>query len=318
MVQAVVQTTVVALQGSPVSAAAPANGQSLTWNGSSWAGAGPFLALTGGILTGGLSVNMANPTLTYRDTATSPTAGGLWRVVVGGGVYVLQANTAAAGDFSTAATTLQISSAGAVTVPGPLTVSAGGFAINVPNGAVSIGGQYAGGSLVLSNSGFAISVANGGASFGGQIDCSVIQINGAGISYPNFGTGSNLVGWAWNGQLIAFVNGANVGAVTLTGSDASLKQNFAALSVDPLAVLDKIQLQQFDWVPEVIGTETYQKPHWTCGFTAQNLQPLIPEAVTPALGSGPLGIDILCMIGYLIGGVQQLSARVGALDGKTA
>lgn len=57
MVQAVVQTTVVALQGNPVSATAPTANQSLTWSGSAWAPAGPFLSAAGGALTGPLTLS---------------------------------------------------------------------------------------------------------------------------------------------------------------------------------------------------------------------------------------------------------------------
>jgi hypothetical protein len=45
MVQAVVQTTVTGLQNNPVSNVAPAVNQSLTWNGTAWAPAGPFVTL---------------------------------------------------------------------------------------------------------------------------------------------------------------------------------------------------------------------------------------------------------------------------------
>lgn len=318
MVQAVVQTTVVALQGSPISVTPPTAGQSLTWSGSAWGGSGPFLPVTGGTLTGSLTVNTTNPTLNYRDTATGVTAGGLWRAVVGGGSYTLQMNSAAAGDFSSSLTMLQITSAGAVTLSGPVTIPSSGFAISLPNGGISIGGTFTGGTMTLNGAGFALNIPAGGISIGGQINASSAQLSGNGIAYTGLPNGGNLIGYTWTGNLNAYANGTLIGLVGLTPSDVSLKQNFAAIAVDPLAVLDKITLQQFDWLPETVGTETYQKPHWTCGFTAQDIQPLIPEAILESPGTGPLGVDMLPLIGYLIGAVQQLSARVGALDGKTA
>lgn len=292
MVQAVVQTTVTGLQGHPVTATAPTSGQSLTWSGSAWAGSGPFLPVAGGTLTGFLTVSANNATINFRDTATGVTVGGLWRQVCAGGGLFIQANTAAAGDFSSVSTVFQLNANGSATVTGPVTVAAAGYGIQIPSGGISLGGALN---------------ANGASTVGGS-----------GITYPGTGQ-THFHAFAWTGSTVAvFVDGSNIGGMQIAGSDASLKQNFAAMSVDPLAVLDKITLQQFDWLPETLGGETYQKPHWTCGFTAQDLQPLIPEAVIPALGSGPLGVDMLPLIGYLIGAVQQLSARVGALDGKTA
>lgn len=47
MVQAVIATTVTGLQGRGVANTAPTNNQALTWNGSAWAPAGPFLTAAG-------------------------------------------------------------------------------------------------------------------------------------------------------------------------------------------------------------------------------------------------------------------------------
>ena len=136
-----------------------------------------------------------------------------------------------------------------------------------------------------------------------------LTIGGVGIQYQGLGN-TGLVGFNWTGSALnAYVNGTLVGPV----SDATLKENLSAITVDPLAILNQVQLQQFDWIPTTLQPS---RPHVSVGFTAQNLQTLIPEAV---LGTqSPLSVDWIPLVAYLIGAVQQLSARVGALDGKTA
>jgi trimeric autotransporter adhesin len=62
MVQAVVQTTVTGIQGQPISATPPTSQQALTWSGTAWVGGGPYLPLTGGAISGLLTLNAGSPT----------------------------------------------------------------------------------------------------------------------------------------------------------------------------------------------------------------------------------------------------------------
>lgn len=286
MVQAVVSTTVTGLQGHPVSATIPATNQALTWTGSTWAGGGPFLALTGGTVVG---ITAIQGTLRFVDTNTNVAGGGLWRIYAGGAQLNIQMNTAAAGDFSTASTPFQITSSGEYILQGPVIANSAGYAFQAPGGGISCAGQITAGNIVLTT--------------------------GA-VTYNETGAQNHGMGFGWTGNIVAWVDGANVGTLQFATSDASLKQNFTPISVDPLAVLDKIQLQQFDWLPKMVGTEPWQRPHASCGFTAQDVAGLIPEAVSGE--PGQLGVDVMSLMGYCIGAIQQLSARVAALDGKTA
>jgi hypothetical protein len=52
MVQAVISTVVVGLQTRPIASTPATNGQALVWNGASWAPAGPYLPIAGGVTTG--------------------------------------------------------------------------------------------------------------------------------------------------------------------------------------------------------------------------------------------------------------------------
>lgn len=155
---------------------------------------------------------------------------------------------------------------------------------------------------------------SGSASVTGNLGVnSNISVIGA-IAYPTYGA-VHYIGFSWNPpNLYAFVDGANAGQIQFVSSDESLKENLAAIGVDCLAVLDQVQLQQFDWKPTALVPS---RPHWSCGYIAQNIETLIPEAVTSG-PDGVLAVDLMPLMGYVIGALQQLSSRVGALDGKSA
>ena len=145
-----------------------------------------------------------------------------------------------------------------------------------------------------------------------------ITINGNGVNYPGVG-GSNHIGFVWGAAVTVFVDGTNVGNIQMQSSDASLKENFATISVDPLAILNQVQLQQFDWIPTTLQPS---RPHVSVGMTAQNVETLIPEAVSGTEGN--LGVDLMPVVSYCIGAiqhlvamVQQLQTAVGALQQNT-
>jgi hypothetical protein len=64
------------------------------------------------LLPGSLQISGGGAQLLLRATATAIDAGGLWRTVLAAGAWTLQSNTAAAGDFSTALSTLSINKDG--------------------------------------------------------------------------------------------------------------------------------------------------------------------------------------------------------------
>lgn len=259
MVQAVVQTTVTGLQGNPVSATVPTANQSLTWSGSAWAPAGPFLLASAG------------PYL--------PLAGG--------------------------------SITGALSVGGTLT--AGG---TVNTGALTANSLNVAGGIT----GATLHTSGGITSGGGLVVAGTTTVGSEGIIYGTYASNQIAVPWNGGAGVNYIVDGTLLGTLTIVSSDQTLKENIAAITVDCLAVLDQITLNQFDWKPLTIAGAV-PRPHATCGFMAQQLQTLIPESVTaPPAGSAftELTLDQMPILAYCIGAIQQLSARVGALDHQTA
>jgi hypothetical protein len=263
----------------------PTNGQQFTggagtwqWDGTKWvavsAPGGPYLPLTGGTVSGSLTVSGA-------ATHSSTTA-------FGGAAY-LQGH--------------QLWLAGAVgSGNGNLSGDASNIAMQLPTG----NGTYS----FLNNPGTAILTLAGAtqhATFYGDI-----AVNGPGISYSN-SLGANDFAFGWNGALWSYVGGTQVGQIQFVTSDARLKTDIAPMAADCLGVIGQIPLYQFDWLPVEVGEEVWQRPHWSCGFTAQDIAGLIPEAVTDS--GETLGVDLMPLVAHLIGALQQLTVRLEALEG---
>lgn len=126
-----------------------------------------------------------------------------------------------------------------------------------------------------------------------------------------------------------------------TPSDERAKLNITASEIDALGLLNQVQLNQFDYKPEVVGlyrsvgktpeereriVREAQPEHVDIGFVAQQVRGVIPDAVfsagQPSLSpDSPLPADMLSInnqafVPYLVRAVQQLSARVAALEGR--
>lgn len=84
MVQATIQTTVTGIQTRPVNSTAPTTNQALGWNGSAWTPMGPYLALTGGTMTG--AINTTGNIQTTGGVVQSP--GNVGTFLNGAGVNV--------------------------------------------------------------------------------------------------------------------------------------------------------------------------------------------------------------------------------------
>jgi hypothetical protein len=271
MVQAVIQTTVTGLQGNPVATGTPAANQSLTWNGTAWAPAGPFFSAAGGTLTGPL-VLAGNATTALNPVPLQQLQAG-YLPLVGG---TINGNLSVTGGLS------------------------GSSNLGISGNATVNGAIYAG------NAGFFTNA---------------LHITANGVVYGTQGS-ANAMAYAWNGGtgINVWADNSSLGVLIMQTSDATLKTNLAAMTVDPLSVLDKITLQQFDWLPQTVGTVVVQKPHASCGFTAQQVETLIPEAVISSTGE-PLSVDLMPLVSYCIGGIQrlvtmiqQLQTAVGALQ----
>lgn len=129
--------------------------------------------------------------------------------------------------------------------------------------------------------------------------------------------------------------------VDITASDERIKSNIAQSEIDALGLLSQVQVSQFDIKPEAaawcqsVGKEPEERTqmmrdaqpaHVGIGFVAQQVKDLIPEAVFCAhqrglSPDGPLPDDLLTInqqmfVPYLVRAVQQLQARVEALEGR--
>lgn len=109
----------------------------------------------------------------------------------------------------------------------------------------------------------------------------------------------------------------STGTLAVASSDKRLKENIKPSEVSGLDLINKIELKQFDWLPE--GKEG--APHWKIGIIADELEELDENLV---FGGGDnedgtmnvKGIDTTGMIAYLVKAVQELSAEVKALRGE--
>jgi len=229
------------------------------------AAVGGYLPLTGGTLTGNLTLS------------------GTANLVVGGTV---QTNT-----LTPQSGTLTLN--GAVSQSGLLTANGGINTTNINTTTLSAAS--------------AVSVA------------SAVTIGNRGINYAWVDTNQITFQWTAQSSFNTYVNGTFTGAFAVSGSDPRLKSNIAAPSVDALAVVNQISLQQFD-----LTMPQSQPQHWNVGFLSDQLKQLIPEAVLP--GSAvtlPDGESLttydtvmpLPLVAYLAAAVQRLVLMVQQLQG---
>jgi hypothetical protein len=164
--------------------------------------------------------------------------------------------------------------------------------------------------------------------FGGV---SGIDISGSGNPGP---TGATV--WV-------YANGTPYGMFVDGISDERVKENVIPTTVDALAVLKQVPVMEFDiradvaaWLSALGYTPEQQREaaamatvpqHIRIGFIAQQVKPLIPESVTIApdpkevIEGYPLPHDMHTMalsnmVPYLVKAVQQLVARVEALEAR--
>lgn len=125
---------------------------------------------------------------------------------------------------------------------------------------------------------------------------------------------TSAIAYNWTGAALdAYVNNTYVGTVPLGASDPRLKTNVAAPTIDALDVISQITLQQFDL--RGLGPNAPDQ-HWDIGFMADQLLQLIPISVNPGDGKKTYdSVSPLPILAYVIGAMQQLSARVVALEG---
>jgi hypothetical protein len=110
--------------------------------------------------------------------------------------------------------------------------------------------------------------------------------------------------------------GTNNGSISYSGgttaynttSDARIKKNIVD-APDAGNLIDAIKVRSWDFKVD--------DAHWRYGMIAQELLPIIPEAVSvPADGGMMMGIDYSKLVPLLIKEVQMLRNRVQILEGK--
>lgn len=143
---------------------------------------------------------------------------------------------------------------------------------------------------------------NGTGGFGGHI-----TVGANGVQYAWLG--ANQFGFHWaSPQVAVYVNNSNVGVIQWY-SDERLKTNIAEFKGDALEDVLKLRLISFD-MPDRVEPEN---PAWhvQCGLSAQDVQRIMPDAVPD---NEVLGIQNLPVIARLVGAIQQLTARLQALE----
>lgn len=320
MTQAVIQTTVTGMQGRPIATTVPAANQAYTWSGTAWVPTGPYLPLAGGVVSGALRLQFAQPVQIFNDTGTSITAGGLWRELNSAGNLNFQANTATAGDFSTATTPLQLAPNGNVQV---------GASLGAGGGVTASGNLTAGGNLAAQNAFISGAIGVGGASLAAGA-----AVNFPGGSWLNNAGGNG--GWGlytgsgaytflcqnavdpalqFNSNSGSLMNVNSGGSMTLRGtlsqgSDATTKTNINLLT-QGISLVRQLLPKSFQ------RNEPVNAPvQW--GFIAQDVEPVIPDAVSANLmvegGPNLLSLDITAILAAVTMAVKQLDQRCTALE----
>ena len=111
------------------------------------------------------------------------------------------------------------------------------------------------------------------------------------------------------GQMYAWTNSSTSVVWNISASDRRLKRAIAPAAKDALAAINALAVYEFDLTlhPDA------QPQHWNWGLMADEVDP-VPSAHVPAIQGGYATLRDLPLIGALIKAVQQLSARVEALE----
>lgn len=107
-------------------------------------------------------------------------------------------------------------------------------------------------------------------------------------------------------------NGALFGIYSWV-SDQRLKTNIQKTNLKALTLINNINHYTFDWKNETYGTGNVQ-----LGYVAQQLQKIIPTAVSPIGEDQILNISNIVLIPYITKAIQELSSKVNELELRIA
>ncbi|HJQ13090.1 MAG TPA: tail fiber domain-containing protein [Gemmatimonadaceae bacterium] len=257
-------------------------------------------------MTGGLKIEMTNPSARFTDTSQTLPAGA-WQWQSSGNVFELLRNTATAGNFSTSTVPIQFSATDGVTTLGSLTVGAG---VSVTTGDVSVSAGNA-------------NFANGHGVFGknaaGSVNVQLIKIGSDNnVDIQNGGASVRFLNQSYS---VAVLQCDNVGNTAITGnftangnvtafSDERLKCDWAALPDNFIEKLAHVKM----------GTYTRRDSGSRhAGSSAQDWLKLLPEVVETSADNGfhslAYGNAALVSVIALARMVLDLKAEINAMRG---
>lgn len=101
------------------------------------------------------------------------------------------------------------------------------------------------------------------------------------------------------------------GTLTNSSSDTTMKTDVVAIdSGEALTLIDALRPVRYNWIEELRESLGAQRE---IGLIAQEVAPHVPEIVGTN-ANGTLSLDYAKLVAVLIGAVQELSARVAALE----
>jgi hypothetical protein len=236
------------------------------------------------------------------------------RIYNSGGYAYFDQTTHAAGHYSRG----DIWCAGSMTSGNHLQANGGGWCIEAPNGGIYCPNEVHGGY-----------VTSGGNVYAGNDITANSVFRGTGNGGARIG---NWQGSGWDWMAFAIISGGYLGVSPDQGasgfnytpnaswSDARLKLNIRASEIDALAVIGAIPVRAFDWTEKGRELMPRDVSSVSCGLVAQELEELIPDAVTLVPVIGDLAGDPMrCIIheqldAYYIRAFQQLTARIEELE----